>query len=169
MALTSRENSALIAVAYNLKIPVDWIYNLIQFESGFNPKIKNRLSTARGLLQFVDSTARSLGYIDSLDLIQKNPTIESQLLGPVFNYLKPLGPFTSRQSLYMAVFYPSAKYWPLNAKFPENVIKSNPGIHTVGDYVRKVDNIARLKPLPYVLAVFLGAWLLFKNRKRKGV
>jgi hypothetical protein len=167
MALSSRENSALIAVAYNLNIPVDWLYNLIQFESGFNPKIKNRLSSARGLLQFIDSTARDLGYYDSLDLVNKNPSIESQLLGPVYHYLKKHFPFTNRQSLYMSVFYPSARLWPLNSKFPQNVVDKNPGIVTVGDYVRKVDKVASLRPLPYVLAIVAAAWLLFKTRKRK--
>jgi hypothetical protein len=40
---------------------VDAIATVISIESGFNPSAKNPKATASGLIQFIDSTARSLG------------------------------------------------------------------------------------------------------------
>ena len=66
-------------MAFRLGVRVDHLYKLIKFESGFNPKAANPNSSAKGLIQFTNSTAKSLGYKDSKDLIKKNPTIKDQL------------------------------------------------------------------------------------------
>ena len=134
----------------------NWLIDLANFESGMNPKAKNPLSSARGLIQFMDATSRGLGYDSSLDLVTKNPTIISQLEGPVYEYLRPYKPFTTESSLYLSVFYPAARNYPANMTFKEifkqrgapatgrgsyaNFIASNPGIlspqHYI-DYVKK--------------------------------
>jgi hypothetical protein len=131
---------ALSEVSNSLGINQEDLYKLIQFESKWNPAAKNPLSSARGLLQFTDATAKNLGYRDSLDLITKNNSIESQLYFPVLQYLSQFKPFKTKQSLYMSVFYPDAREWPLYQEFPEKVKKNNPGIRTVADYVNKVEN-----------------------------
>jgi hypothetical protein len=160
-------------VAYCKLIGVDkeWLWNLINFESGWNPKIKNPLSSARGLIQFMDSTAQELGYYNSQDLIDKNPTIESQLWGPVWKYLKQYMPFNTEQSLYMAIFYPKARTWSLDTEFPDSVKKVNPGIVTVGDYVNKVRKKA-LRTLQnnsiVGILVIAGISLLVFNIYKKG-
>jgi soluble lytic murein transglycosylase-like protein len=73
-------------------------------------------------------------------LVTQYPDRASQLTGPVYDYLKPMRPYSSLpQNLYMAVFYPAARKWPPNQKFPSKVQKQNPGIVTVQDYVDKVE------------------------------
>jgi hypothetical protein len=139
--IEKKTSKALLDVSASLGIDPNDLIKLIDFETRgtWNPQIKNPLSSARGLLQFTDSTARNLGYKDSLDLVTKNGSIESQLYFPVLKYLSQFKPFPTKQSLYMSVFYPAAREWPLNKNFPDTVKQSNPGIKTVADYVNKVE------------------------------
>jgi hypothetical protein len=172
MSLTKQELKALADVSSKLDINPFWLYTLIQFESKWNPKAKNPNSTARGLIQFVDSTAQALGYKNSQELIDYNPTIESQLRYPVYNYLKEYRPFPTRQSLYMAVFYPAARSWPVNTRFPQKVIDSNPGIDTVQMYMDKVEKKNDHSSLSLLVfsALSLIIFLLSnKKHKKKGI
>lgn len=138
---------ALSIVALGLKIPVKWLRDLITFESKWNPKAKNPKSSASGLLQFTDTTARALGYTSARDLVAKYPGATDQLLGPVRAYFKlpgNQGPYPTPQSLYMTVFYPEARGWSPEKRFPAWVTKSNPGIVTVKDYINRVEgNLAK--------------------------
>lgn len=159
----STESAMLQMIAQNLGVsPVD-LSRLIQFESKWNPAAKNPLSSARGLLQFTDSTARSLGFSDSLDLVEKNPTAVEQL--PIVErYLKQFKPYSGKQSLFMAVFYPAARNWEPGKRFPEFVIKSNPGVYTPADYVRKVEGKGG-NGFIVPLALLLFALYHFLNKK----
>jgi len=164
--MTESELKALREVAASLGISQDVLWNLIQFESKWNPQAKNPNSSARGLIQFTDATARNLGYKDSLDLVTKNSSIESQLYFPVLKYLSQFKPFTSKQDLYMSVFYPVARKWPLSKTFPDTVQKSNPGIKTVQDYVNKVEGIAKKTISPALLSLIaLGLLIFFSKGK----
>ncbi|HBC04295.1 MAG TPA: hypothetical protein DC015_08915, partial [Aequorivita sp.] len=53
----------LNSVAANLGIDVNWLMAVINFESAgtFSPSIQNKYSGATGLIQFMPSTAKSLG------------------------------------------------------------------------------------------------------------
>ncbi len=166
--LSQRENQALNMVSSKLGVSPTKLKYLIEFESKWNPKIKNPYSSARGLIQFLNKTARGLGYSNSLDLVQKHPTREGQLLGPVYNYLKKFKPFTNDQSLFMAVFYPRARYWPTNKEFPTNVQRVNLGVRTPGDYMRKVYTrlgIAYVSPIAMVAIVGFSFYIY---RQQKG-
>jgi soluble lytic murein transglycosylase-like protein len=138
MSLSAEETKALNNVATKLNVDPKYLTALIDFESGWNPKAHNPNSSARGLLQFIDSTAQSLGFISSLDLVNKNPDRVSQLNGPVYKYLKQFAPFKTSQALFMAVFYPKAMNWPATQAFPDTVRSKNPGINTPADYVKHV-------------------------------
>jgi hypothetical protein len=127
-----------MSVASSLNIPFDWLNRLIHFESGWNPKAVNQVSGAAGLIQFMDFTAKGLGYFNALDLIAHFPDINSQLLNPVKRYFDYYKPYPTQQSLNMTVFYPAARQWPITTLFPENVRIENPGIKTVQDYMLKV-------------------------------
>lgn len=73
-------------------------------------------------------------------LVSKNSDRISQLKGPVYNYLNGGAPYNSTpQDLYMQVFYPVARKWPIDKEFSPLVQKQNPGIRTVRDYVQKVE------------------------------
>lgn len=139
--LEKKASKALIEVSASLGIDPNDLYKIIDFETRgtWNTQIKNPYSSARGLIQFTDSTAQSLGYKDSLDLVTKNKSIESQLYFPVLQYLSRLKPFPNKQSLYMSIFYPAAREWSLNKEFPDKVKRVNPGIVTVADYINKID------------------------------
>jgi len=60
--LTPEEWTALKNTAKKLNVPSDSLYRLINFESGWDPKAKNPTSGARGLIQFMPSTASWLGF-----------------------------------------------------------------------------------------------------------
>lgn len=154
-------------MAGRLGVRPDDLMNLIKFESGFNPKAKNPYSSARGLIQFTDSTAKRLGYKSSKDLVKKNPSVKDQL-PLVERYLSWYKPFTGKQSLYMAVFYPKARYWNKNKNFPANVRKVNPGISNPGDYVSKVEGgkVATFVLLPLVAGSLILYYVLKKKGKR---
>lgn len=136
--LTDSEIAALRETAATIGAKPESLYRLIAFESGWDPQAKNPRSSARGLIQFIDSTARDLGFTDSAELVAQFPTVEDQLLGPITTYLVQWGPYPNDQALFMAVFYPAAMGWAPTQKFPEYVQDANPGIATVSDYMAKV-------------------------------
>jgi len=155
-------NPALIAdVAQDVGTKPIHLAMLINFESNFQARAKNPRSSARGLIQFTDARARDLGFKSSLDLVNKFPTVNAQLDGPVRQDLKTYGPYKSEQDLYLTVFYPAARGWPSNKKFPAWVTEANPGIETPGDYARKVrQHSYKLFAAPLVLAGALALTFL---------
>lgn len=156
----------LIGVAKRLGINPDHLYKLIKFESNWNPKARNPISGARGLIQFTNTTARGMGYNDADEIVAIYPSIEEQLQGPVYDYLRPLKPFRGKQDLAMSVFYPKARSWFPYWIFPSNVRKSNPGIIFVRDYVRKVYH-----DVDYIPIVVLGVigYIIYKKKGTKNV
>lgn len=153
--LSALDYQTFHSVANRLRIKnPEWLVDLVNFESGINPKARNLAgSSAKGLIQFMDSTARGMGYESSQDLINKHPTIKSQLEGPVYEYLKPYAPFATESQLYLAVFFPAARKYPPNTPFSEiyknlygsnwqskyNLFeKQNPGVRSPQDYINYV-------------------------------
>jgi hypothetical protein len=135
------KEEALNSTAARLGVPPDSLNKLIAFESAWNPLAKNPISGARGLIQFTHKTAQGLGFLNADDLVNKYPTVESQLAGPVLSYLSKYKPFGNPfpQSLYLSVFYPAYRFSSLNTEFSDTVKKQNPGIKYVGDYIAKVE------------------------------
>jgi hypothetical protein len=167
-SLDYSELSALneVSAALGISNP-DWLKKLINFETAgtFSPTIKNPNSSARGLIQFINSTSRGLGYLDSYDLVTKNPTFVTQIRGPVQDYLRPYSPFRTEQSLYLSVFYPAYRNKPLSTPFPDYVLKNNPGIRTPQDYINKIRGDADFKGVGVLLIVGVAVLFLLKNRK----
>jgi hypothetical protein len=161
--------SAISLLCFELKIPADWLRNLIKFESKWNPLAKNPLSGARGLIQFTHTTARALGYTNADDIVSKYPGTAEQLLGPVRAYFRlpgNQGPYPTKQSFYMSVFYPAARGWSPEKVFPANVQRFNPGIVTVKDYINKVEGV--LAKSGYTALVIAGAILIYFLTSKKG-
>lgn len=152
--LTSSVAQKLLEISERLGVNYSDLISLIQFESGFDPQAKNPYSSARGLLQFTDATARSLGFEDSLHLVTAHPTVEDQLQ-IVEEYLVQFYPFTDKQDLYMSVFYPKFRNVDPGTVFPDSVQAVNPGIVTVQDYVDKVEK----KKLDYRMVIAAAAIL----------
>jgi soluble lytic murein transglycosylase-like protein len=66
--LTPSEWTALKDTANALHVDWESLYKLINFESTWNPQAKNKISGARGLLQFMPSTALDMGYKGSIGM-----------------------------------------------------------------------------------------------------
>ena len=184
LTLNTSQLDAFDSVATRLRMSdAQWLVDLVRFESGFNPSAKNPLSSARGLIQFIDSTARGLGYADSRALVTQHPDMISQLEGPVYEYLRPYSPYTEEFQLYMAVFLPIARRYSADTLFQQiykdhygdgwqtryNKFKrDNPGILTPQDYV----DLVKKKPIIRVatrlgiggLAVLGMIWYLAMRR-----
>lgn len=170
MGLTKSQEKALVYVAKKIGVPRKKLWGLIQFESSWNPRAKNKYSSARGLIQFVNKTARDMGYASSLDLVNKNPTIEDQLYNPILKYFQQYIPYVNDQSLFMAVFYPAARFWPELKEFPGWVKDVNPGIKTPLDYMAFVYKRLNWQYIPrfIILGVaILSTFYLYNTKNQK--
>jgi len=163
------KQDAINQVSSQLGIDPSWLINLIQFESNWNPQATNSISGARGLIQFTNTTAKSMGYANANDLVTKYPDEVSQLLNPVYAYLSKMVPYPTAQSLYMAVFYPAARSWSPNTAFNDSIQAVNPGIVTVQDYINKVNKnaiVAKVKSVApvagLVVLLAIGGFFLYK-------
>lgn len=168
LPLLPDESASLDALANSLGVRVKDLLVLINFESGWNPAARNPITGARGLIQFMPDTARSLGFNSADDLVEKYPTRKAQLDGPVRQYFERLKPFSgSPQDLFMSVFYPAARRWGLSNQFPAPVQKSNPGIRTPLDYIQHAYAVAGLRyaaPIgAALLLVVVGAYFLLRK------
>ena len=165
------------SIAGRLGVPAQWLDGLIAFESNYDPLAVAKMPYnaeaiahgeparyAKGLIQFIDPTAAWLGFIDSQDLIDKNPTFESQMENAVYPYLQKMSPFISEQDFYMAVFYPAYRRTDPGKPFPDPVIAVNPGITTPRDYINHVNRAVatrRIIPLAAGGAAALVAAFIF--------
>jgi len=169
------KDDALNYVASRLGVPPDALDKLINFESKWNPLARNPISGARGLIQFMHSTAKTLGFKNADELVEKYPTIENQLYGPVLTYLSQFKPFGNPfpQSLYLSVFYPAFRRMPLDTLFPDAVQKSNPGIKYVGDYVAKVEkknfSLKKYSVLGFILPIAAACFAVYYKHFKRGV
>lgn len=112
----------VIEIANELNINPKWLMIVMNNESGLNPKAKNPLSSATGLIQFMEATAKSLGTttkdiynmsnLKQLDYVKK-------YMQPYAKYINSVG------EAYLTVFYPLALFKPLSYEFPSNVVKVN--------------------------------------------
>jgi Transglycosylase SLT domain len=92
----------LLAVAERLKTQPAWLLNIMATESLFDPSSRNALpgQSASGLLQWIESTARSMGTTTAA--IRRMDPVNQ--LGLVEKYLAPLGGrLNSLADVYMAV------------------------------------------------------------------
>ena len=130
----------IVTVSEEIGIRPNWLANVINFESGGNPRARNKYSDATGLIQFMPSTARSHGTtVDQLREMSGREQMEY-----VRSYfMKHKGRLNSQEDVYMAVFYPVAIGKP-DFRFPPEVPGSNPGIYTPRDYVEKANRRAKL-------------------------
>lgn len=170
MKLTASQRAAAARAAQKLGIEVDWLLAVIQNESGGDPKIwttatyKGKRGSAKGLIQFIDSTAQSLGYASSQDLVNRHPTFESQVEGPVVKFYQRMAPFASRDEFLASAFLPAYRK-KLDVVMPaKERAWNNNKFRTLRDYAKYV--WARYKgikivkePFPVLLvAVGAGLW-----------
>jgi hypothetical protein len=117
-----------------------WVMNAMAFETGrtFAPDIRNKVSGAVGLVQFMAPTAAALGT--TLPALAEMTAVEQ--LDWVFKYLKPMASRVHSQSdLYMTILWPKAAGMPDDTQLwasPSIQYKQNSGLDPTGlGYVTK--------------------------------
>lgn len=83
--LSASEWTALKDVAKDLGLSWQSLFKQINFESGWNPKAHNKASGARGLIQFIPSTSKALGFKGTFDV---KPVLMLVAGIYVFNFVK---------------------------------------------------------------------------------
>lgn len=92
-------------ICNQLNINPNWLMFVMWFESRLNPQAVNPISGATGLIQFMPSTARSLGT--TTDALKRMGNV--QQLDYVLAYLRTYrGRMKTWVDVYLAVFYPRA-------------------------------------------------------------
>ena len=97
----------LLKICISLNINPNYLVACIAFETGetFSPSIRNKQSGATGLIQFMSSTAKSLGTttdeLAKMDAVTQLDYVEAYFK-PYRNKLKTL------EDVYMAILYPRA-------------------------------------------------------------
>lgn len=144
--VTKSDIAKLQAVCDKYGIPLEWMANLINHESGrtFNPAVKNPTSGATGLIQFMPKTASGLGTttdaLSKMTFSEQLEYVDKYLAGNLKKYLDENGkikPSFTQPDLFMTIFYPVSIGNP-DYVFPKNVQEQNGGIKTPKDYTNKV-------------------------------
>ena len=109
-------------ICNQLNIKPNWLMFVMWFESRLNPQATNPISKAQGLIQFMPSTARSLGT--TTDVLKHMSNV--QQLDYVLAYLRPYkGRMKTWVDVYLAVFYPRAMGKPNFVITSDIVAKQN--------------------------------------------
>lgn len=116
-------------IAGKLRCDPNWLMCVMWLESGLQSTAKNPLATATGLIQFIESTAKSLGTTTAA-LAQMSSVRQ---LDYVYLYFKPYtGKIKSCFDLYLITFYPAAI--------------GKPDSYLIGTAGNNVAQVARLNP-----------------------
>lgn len=142
----------VIQISNELNIHHDHLMGVMVAESNLNPQARNKNSRATGLIQFLPSTAQSLGT--SVDALQKMNFI--QQLDYVKQYFQPYaGNLSTLEDVYMAVLFPVAiGKGPNHVLFqsPSTAYQQNSGLDINGDgkiTVGEATEFVRRKMKPY--------------------
>ncbi|HEY0098380.1 MAG TPA: tape measure protein [Pyrinomonadaceae bacterium] len=99
---------AVEEISARLGIDPAWMLNVMAFESGISAKAANKGSSARGLIQFMNRTARGLGLNNSNQFLGMDAM---QQLRYVERYFKPYaGKMQNQGDVYAAVAGPAALF-----------------------------------------------------------
>lgn len=110
--MTPEVRAKLGAVCNRLGLQSAWLDACITFESQWNPQAVNPVSGATGLIQYMPSTARSLGT--TVESIRQMSALDQ--LDWVEKYFQPyIGKIKTFADCYMAILYPIAIGWPDNS------------------------------------------------------
>ncbi len=95
----------VVQIAADVETDPNFLLAIMSFETGgsFSPKVKNPVSGATGLIQFMPKTAQNLGT--SISALEKMTAVAQ--LDVVAQYFKPFkGRLKTLEDAYMAVLYP---------------------------------------------------------------
>lgn len=167
---------------------------LINFETAgtYDPLIENPLpdSTAIGLIQINDPTARDLFGMSAKALVSKYPDFDSQMDNVVLPYLQHRkkyfndgSPLFTRHELYMAVFYPAYIKRDPDTPFSQRIQDANTydtaqgtvTIKSPAEYAAFVDRrvkedtllVPKLFPVILLGTGIIGLTIWYVSRQRK--
>ena len=178
------KGTKIIEVARKLGVNPNHLDALINFETAgtYDPLIAsyNPASTAKGLIQINDPTAKEIFGTDSASLVNTYRTFDSQMDHVVVPYFKHRmkyyndgKPLNNLHKLSMAVFYPAYVKKSPYEKFPKVVSDNNENIYTPNDYVSfvkrrlKKENlqVPKLSLAATILLIAAGAiWYLTRRK-----
>lgn len=114
----------VIAIGEDIGVPPSGLMVVMNNESGLNHRIKNPTSTATGLIQFTEATAKDLGTTTAALKAMSNV----EQLDYVKEYFTKYG-YNDRINdvgdTYLAVFYPLALYKDDDWEFPKWAVDAN--------------------------------------------
>jgi peptidoglycan hydrolase-like protein with peptidoglycan-binding domain len=145
---TSEEFRAkVVQIAADIETDPNFLMAIMSFESGgtFSPKIKNPLSGATGLIQFMPKTAQALGT--SISALEKMTAVAQ--LDIVAQYFRPFkARLKTLEDAYMAVLFPKGigkgsgfvlfKKGTIQYKQNQGLDVNGDGAVTVGEAARRV-------------------------------
>lgn len=162
---------------------------LINFETAgtYDPLIPSGHpdSTAIGLIQINDPTARDLFGMSARELVNKYPTFDEQMDNVVLPYLIQRKevynngrPLFTKHELFMSVFYPAYISKDPDTPFSDSIVRANGGnIKTPADYVAAVSRLVKeesllvSKTIPIAItgtvAIGLTVWFVSRRRRSK--
>jgi len=109
-------------ISQKLGIDPNWLTVVMNSESGMNPKAVNPTGGATGLIQFMPSTATSLGTTTTALKSMK----ASQQLDYVYKYFYPYrGKIKSAYDVYLVTFFPAAVGKPNSYTFETSNLKAS--------------------------------------------
>ena len=124
--------SKLGAIAAKLDVNPNWLMQVMYAESRLKANALNPTSKAAGLIQFMPSTLRNMGYTTN-QVLQMDSARQLDL---VYQYFKPkAGALKSYYDVYAWVFFPAAigkpDNWVLETKsLPASLIaRQNPAVN----------------------------------------
>lgn len=105
----------VIEVSASLKIAPEWLMVVMNNESGLQSWIKNPTSSASGLIQFMEATAKGLGTTTAELRAMSNV----KQMDYVQRYMQPYASKIKDVSdVYLAIFFPAALFKPDSFVFP---------------------------------------------------
>ncbi|WP_175868720.1 transglycosylase SLT domain-containing protein [Bartonella gabonensis] len=95
-------DQAIRQAAARYGLPESYLYRVAQVESGGNPNARNPRSSAGGLYQFIDSTAKQYGLQDRFDPMQAADAMGRLTLDNRNHLSRVLGRAPTEAELYLA-------------------------------------------------------------------
>lgn len=183
--LSQADMYAIAKAADEIGTEPRFLFTVMSFEAGLDPRARNASSSATGLIQFMPSTARNLGTdIESL----RSMSIAEQLPYVKAYFKSYAGRLKTLDDTYLAVFYPAAigraEDWVVanegNAVYTQNAgfDRGKKGYITKGDIVQTIRGVLSrgeaagfievtgpggFPMLPLVLLLLAGGWLAYQG------
>jgi len=118
--LSAAFKAKVVEIGKKLEVDPNFLMAVMSFESRIDPKARNPLSTATGLIQFMKATAEDLGTSTSA-LLRMSDIQQLDFVETYFQKrIRERGPLKTIEDVYMAVLFPALVGKPNNHVFASN-------------------------------------------------